>query len=56
LVKLMVKLLRLYVILYLLVIFTWHPIWAADQRFYLPILPILALWVGRGICRIGGRR
>jgi len=39
-----------------MVIFTWHPIWATDQRFYLPILPVLVYWIGRGICRIGGRR
>jgi hypothetical protein len=45
------KLLYLYTALYLFMVWTWKPIWAADQRFYLPIFMIITLFIARGICR-----
>ena len=36
-----INLINLYTLLYLLTIWTWPVIWAADRRFYLPILPLI---------------
>lgn len=44
-----VNLIKLYTILYFLTIWSWPVIWAAEKRFYLPILPLIVFWMGRGI-------
>jgi hypothetical protein len=43
------SLMNLYSVLYLLTTWTWPSIWAADRRFYLPILPVIVFWMGRGV-------
>jgi hypothetical protein len=42
------NLMNVYSLLYLLTIWTWPIVWSADKRFYLPILPLVAFWVGKG--------
>ena len=33
-------------------VWTWPAIWSADKRFYLPLLPVLAIWIARGLVRV----
>ncbi len=44
-----INLINLYSLLYLLTVWVWPVVWAADRRFYLPILPLIAFWMGRGV-------
>jgi hypothetical protein len=44
-----INLINVYLLLYLLTVWTWPYIWAADKRFYLPVLPLIAFWLGKGL-------
>lgn len=44
-----INLMHLYSILYLLTTWAWPVVWSADRRFYLPILPLIVFWMGRGV-------
>lgn len=44
-----INLINLYFILYLLATWSWPTIWAEERRFYLPILPLIVFFMGRGI-------
>jgi len=43
------NLMNVYLLLYLLTVWAWPLIWSADKRFYLPILPLVAFWGGKGV-------
>jgi hypothetical protein len=47
-----VNLMNLYLFLYLLTVWSWPSIWSADKRFYLPILPIICFWIGKGMLNV----
>lgn len=44
-----INLIKIYLPLYLLTVWTWPTVWSADKRFYLPILPLIAFWLGKGV-------
>jgi hypothetical protein len=43
------NLMNIYSLLYLLTVWAWPIVWSADKRFYLPILPLIAFWLGKGV-------
>ncbi len=47
-----INLIKIYLLLYLLTVWTWPIVWSADKRFYLPILPLIAFWLGKGVTEI----
>lgn len=46
------KLINLYSLLYLIAIWIYPLAWSGDRRFYLPLLPFIALWIGIGLKEI----